>query len=201
MAQQSESGLDVIGQAIVRMEGSLLPNSVNMTMVQKYGLWNVGHLVWAGQYGAQKVYLGRDWAGWPSQEEAYAGLLRDIAAKARVGHTIRTGIEKYAPPNENNTEAYIAYIVNATGYPDYTPLSSVIAGSRTPGLPGNTPTPDSLPTYSDPAPVSDFNVYTEDPPEPPESESPAASVAVSTLWMAALGLGGGLVLLALLSRH
>lgn len=145
------SGIDTVAQAVIQMEGSMLPNSVNMSMVRKHGLWNVGHLIWAGQIGAQKVWMGdRNWAGWPSQAEAYAGLVRDLGAKARAGYTIRQAFEKYAPPSENNTEVYIAHISAATGYPDSAPLSSVISGSPAggtvaPPFPGNVDVDTSLP--------------------------------------------------------
>lgn len=134
--------LNPIADAVVRMEGADLPNSVNMHMVRKYGLWNVGHLIWwepTGQYGATKVWIGdRYWAGWPSREDAYAGLLRDLAAKARAGMTIEQAFRKYAPPKENNTEAYIQYVVDQTGWPRTTPLKSILAGTVTPVV-GNSP--------------------------------------------------------------
>ena len=129
----------------------MLPNSINMAMVRQFGLWNVGHLIWAGQIGAQKVWMkDRNWAGWPSQPEAYAGLVRDLAAKARQGYTIEQAFKIYAPPSENDTGAYIAHISSATGYPSSTPLSSVIAGSPaggtvSPPFPGNTDVDTSLP--------------------------------------------------------
>ena len=136
--------LNPIADAIVRMEGADDPKSINMALVRQYGLWNVGHLVWADQYGATKVWMGdRDWAGWPTREDAYAGLLRDLAAKARVGHTIESAMRKYAPAKENNTENYIQYIVAQTGYPRTTPLSSILAGTITP-ITGNTPTPAGM---------------------------------------------------------
>ena len=131
--------LNPIADAVVRMEGADSPRSVNMHMVRKYGLWNVGHLIWAGQYGATKVWIGdRDWAGWPSRDDAYAGLLRDLAAKARRGLTIEQAFYKYAPPSENNTEQYITYLTQQTGWPRTTPLRSILAGTVTP-VTGNAP--------------------------------------------------------------
>lgn len=129
----------------------MLPNSVNMGMVREYGKWNVGHLVWAGQIGATKLwYKDRDWAAWPTQADAYAGLVRDLQAKARKGMTMAQAFTAYAPPSENNTAAYIAFIESRTGYPASTPLSSVLAGSPVggsvaPPFPGNVEVPIPTP--------------------------------------------------------
>jgi hypothetical protein len=85
------------------------------------------------------VWIGdRYWAGWPTRDDAYAGLLRDLAAKARRGLTIEQAMKKYAPPKENNTEAYIQYLVDQTGWPRTTPLRSILAGTITP-ITGNAP--------------------------------------------------------------
>lgn len=142
--------LNPIADAIVRMEGADSPRSVNMTMVRNFGLWNVGHLVWANQYGATKTWVGdRYWAGWPTREDAYAGLLRDLGAKARVGHTIESAMYKYAPPKENNTANYIAYIEQQTGWSRNTPLSAIVAGTVVPNT-GNTPIPVTSTGQPDP---------------------------------------------------
>lgn len=186
------SGADTVAQAVIQMEGSMLPGSVNMTMVQKFGLWNVGHLIWAGQYGAVPVVVspgGRQWAGWPSQADAYAGLVRDLMAKARQGLTIRQAFEKYAPPSENNTELYIAHISAATGYPSSTPLASVMAAS--PGVPAPEP----------------GNVYTPPTEVPVEIEAETEEAGLfsstspdSTLLTIALGLAAAVALSVIAKR-
>jgi hypothetical protein len=142
--------LNPIADAIVKMEGADLPNSINMHMVRDYGLWNVGHIVWANQYGATKVWIGdRWWAGWPTREDSYAGLLRDLSAKARAGMTIGEAMYKYAPSKENNTENYIQYISQQTGWSRDTPLASILDGTVVPA--GNSPASgqDTPPTDND----------------------------------------------------
>lgn len=107
-----------LADAIIRQEGSMLPNSVNMRMVREHGLWNVGHLVWAGQRGAVPVNIGgRLWAGWPSYDEAYEGLMRQIRLDASRGLTLQQFIAKYAPETENQTATYIANVSAWTGIP------------------------------------------------------------------------------------
>jgi len=178
------SGIDTVAQAVIQMEGSMLPNSINMSMVRQYGLWNVGHLIWAGQIGAQKVWLkDRYWAGWPSQSEAYAGLVRDLSAKARAGYTIEQAFRIYAPPSENDTGAYIAHISASTGYPSSTPLASVISGSPAGGSVAP-PFPGNVDTYL-PADESDSTSY---------ADSLGLGEVDPTLLTIALGLGAALAL-------
>jgi len=116
-----------LADAIIRMEGSMLPGSVNMTMVTRHGLWNVGHLVWADQRNAVPVIInGRAWAGWPTYDEAYAGLVRQIRLDASRGMTLSRFISKYAPAKENNTAVYIANVSAWTGIPPDARLSDVL---------------------------------------------------------------------------
>ena len=94
----------------------MLPTSVNMRMVREQGLWNVGHLVWAGQRGAVPVNVnGRLWAGWPTYNDSYAGLVRQIRLDASRGLTLEQFIYKYAPPTENRTSSYLSFVSQRTG--------------------------------------------------------------------------------------
>lgn len=107
-----------LADAIIQQEGAFDPRSVNMRMVTQQGLWNVGHLSWASQRGAVPVNIGgRLWAGWPTYEDAYDGLLRQLRAYANQGLTLEQMIYKYAPPKENPTESYIAFVSSRTGIP------------------------------------------------------------------------------------
>jgi hypothetical protein len=124
-----------LADAVVRMEGSMLPGSVNMTMVAQHGLWNVGHLVWADQRNAVPVVInGRTWAGWPTYDEAYAGLIRQIRLDTSRGMTLSQFIAKYAPKNENNTAAYIANVSAWTGIPPDARLSDALDDWQNPPL-------------------------------------------------------------------
>lgn len=107
-----------LADAIIQQEGAFNPRSVNMRMVTQQGLWNVGHLTWASQRGAVPVNIGgRLWAGWPTYEDAYDGLLRQLRAYANRGLTLEQMIYKYAPPQENPTESYVAFVSSRTGIP------------------------------------------------------------------------------------
>jgi hypothetical protein len=107
-----------LADAIIQQEGAFDQRSVNMRMVTQQGLWNVGHLVWASQRGAVPVSIGgRLWAGWPTYEDSYDGLLRQLRAYANQGLTLEQMIYKYAPPKENLTESYIAFVGSRTGIP------------------------------------------------------------------------------------
>jgi len=54
----------------------------------------------------------------PTPEAGRAALLRDLRIKMnRHEFTLRQAIEMYAPPNENNTEVYIANVAHWMGIP------------------------------------------------------------------------------------
>jgi hypothetical protein len=136
-----------LADAIIQQEGAFNPRSVNMRLVTQHGLWNVGHLEWRSQRGAVPVDInGRLWAGWPSYEDSYDGLLRQLWLYVGRGLTLEQMIYKYAPPQENYTEKYIAFVSSRTGIPrdgrlaDYLPEETYFqyAGRKA----DQTPTPD-----------------------------------------------------------
>jgi hypothetical protein len=78
---------------------------------------NPGNLNFAGQAGATKEYgpNGR-FAVFGSMQEGVAALVRQIGLYVKRGrNTIRKILEVYAPPGENNTNAYIAAVSKALG--------------------------------------------------------------------------------------
>lgn len=127
--------VDDLARAIMDQEGSVYPGttdpkpgSVNYTINQKYGMWNVGHLVWASQPGAVSVVTktgGREWAAWPTFSGAYQGLVRQITLDMNRGLTLEQFIAKYAPPNENNTSAYLEFVKGRLGMSGNTLLSAL----------------------------------------------------------------------------
>lgn len=146
--------IHTLANAIIRMEGSDDPKSINQQMVRKFNRWNVGHLTWANQRGAVPVYLGdRNWAGWPTREASYEGLLFQIRLDASRGQTLEQFIEKYAPPKENLTETYIQNVSKWTGIGRKDTLASAIGGqpstptSGSPASPGSTGAPQQ-PVYT-----------------------------------------------------
>jgi len=123
--------------AVIRMEGSMSdPRSVNQRMVRQYGLWNVGHLVWANQRGALPVNIGgRLWAGWPTYEEAYEGLLRQLRLDISRGLTLEEFTRKYAPASDgNNPEEYARNVSVWAGIPLGVPLKDVVVEAGPPPL-------------------------------------------------------------------
>jgi len=123
-----EELVDSIAQAIIKMEGGELPYSVNQQLVKRYGVWNVGHLVWANQRGAKAYLLGRLWAGWPTREQSVEGVRRQVKLDINNNHTLKSLISKYAPSNENNTKAYIAFVGAKTGINPDIKLKELIDG-------------------------------------------------------------------------
>ena len=78
---------------------------------------NPGNLTFAGQAGATKEGgpNGR-FAVFGSMQEGVAALVRQIGLYVKRGrNTIRKILEVYAPPGENNTNAYIAAVSKALG--------------------------------------------------------------------------------------
>ncbi|MCS7261051.1 MAG: hypothetical protein NZ765_09750 [Anaerolineae bacterium] len=75
---------------------------------------NPGNLRYAGQPGA----IGADAAGYavfPNAEAGWEALRRQIRLDASRGLTLEQFIRKYAPPNENPTEAYLRFVSQRTG--------------------------------------------------------------------------------------
>jgi hypothetical protein len=56
------------------------------------------------------------WAGWRA-------LHRQITLDRKRGMTLAQFVAKYAPPNENNTSAYLEYVCDAMNSEPDTPLS------------------------------------------------------------------------------
>jgi hypothetical protein len=105
-----ENCVEAITMAIIRQEGGTNPKSVHVAMVDRFGLHNPGHLIWARQRGAVPVRLtpkGRMWAGWKSYDDGVEGVRRQVRLDISRGLTLRQLISKYAPAAENDTAAYI----------------------------------------------------------------------------------------------
>lgn len=90
---------------------------------------NPGNLMYAGQAGA----IGQDEAGFAIFETVEAGwraLERQIELDANRGHTLRTFITKYAPPEHNPTENYILFLKKELAIEkDSTPVKAINVGS------------------------------------------------------------------------
>lgn len=77
---------------------------------------NPGNIIW-GDYaisiGAQKGANG--FAKFNSPIEGTSAMLRLLAGTSYRNRTIRDVILRYAPPVENKSEAYIAYVMDTSG--------------------------------------------------------------------------------------
>jgi hypothetical protein len=130
MKQVNKPRLRQLAEAFVKQEGSEShPMSVHAKMVREFKKYNVGHLVWAGQRGAIPIQVrpnGRKWAGWNTREESIQGLERQLLLYARRGLTLAEAIFTYAPPIENNSEAYLKNVVKWTGILPHEKLKKVL---------------------------------------------------------------------------
>lgn len=194
--------IDDIAYAIMKQEGSVYldtlqpkPGSVNHTMVTTRGLWNVGHINFANQNGAIAVKLtagGREWAGWPTFQQAYQGLINQIKLDANRGDTIITFVKDYAPgADPGNVESdYVKGMVSYLGVPANTKLSDIIGGA-----PSSNPTPAppgkpslegqaSSPTSNSPLPppTSGDESTNTSPVPPPSSVPPSAPPSRLSWW-------------------
>ena len=59
-------------------------------------------------------------------ETGICGLFRDIWAKVAAGETLAQMISVYAPPNENNTSAYLEDVLQWTGLPANVPILQLL---------------------------------------------------------------------------
>lgn len=100
----SEGGLTLLAEAIKQHEG-WFPGS------RSYRNNNPGNLMYAGQAGA----IGADDAGFAifdSYQDGWNALLNQLQLYAERGLTIGQMLEIYAPPSDNDTQAYIQSVVN-----------------------------------------------------------------------------------------
>ena len=61
-----------------------------------------------------------------SPADGWADLVRELDLYASRGLTVAQAIYEWAPPNENNTAGYLAYVVNGLGVSADTLLSEAI---------------------------------------------------------------------------
>jgi len=90
---------------------------------------NPGNIRFANQAGAIRGAGG--FARFRTPEDGIKALETQITLDANRGDNIRSFIEDYAPPNENNTELYIKHMTSTLGVSENTTLEEVI---RTKGI-------------------------------------------------------------------
>jgi len=87
---------------------------------------NPGNLRFAGQSGAVPGEGG--FAYFPSPYAGYKALEKQMRIDADRGLTLRQLIEKYAPPEENDTELYIQQIADQLGVSENTKIDTLHTG-------------------------------------------------------------------------
>ncbi len=146
--RSSASGLgdiSTLAATVQKVEGYYPPGTPNYpTGSLAWRNNNPGNLRLAGQPGASQGEGG--YAKFPSYSAGYQALLNQINYQATPGYrSPATGqvypqgqnlsefINTYAPAaDSNNPSAYLATLVQATGYPADTLLSTVISGAAAP---------------------------------------------------------------------
>jgi hypothetical protein len=84
---------------------------------------NPGNLLFAKQRGATKGERG--FAKFDSPEKGYEALGNQISLDSLRGKTLNAFINKYAPPSENDTGKYLAFITKKLGVPAATKLKDM----------------------------------------------------------------------------
>ncbi len=122
------SVIESIAQAIIRQEG-------NATGTRAHRNNNPGN-IWDGVGAGKSVRIwpnlptdDKGFVIYPNRETGYQALLNDIRIKVNRGMTLEQLITMYAPPNENNTAAYIANVARWTGLPTGHPLNQLPAAA------------------------------------------------------------------------
>lgn len=96
-----------------------IPKSSRLAYVNN----NPGNLRFVGQKGAVKGENG--FAKFKTPQEGYNALLNQIELDASRGLTLAQFINKYAPPNENDTRLYVSQVAKATGAGLNTPINNI----------------------------------------------------------------------------
>lgn len=87
---------------------------------------NPGNIMY-GAFSKSAGAIGTDgrYAIFPTLEKGSEAKKKLVFGPKYISLSIRDAISKYAPPSENNTEAYIKSVVKATGATDQTPLQKL----------------------------------------------------------------------------
>lgn len=84
---------------------------------------NPGNLRYAKQRGAVQGEGG--FAAFATPKAGYQALIDQILLDTKRGHTLESFLAKYAPPSENDTEAYLKFLETRVGSTRVDPLEKV----------------------------------------------------------------------------
>lgn len=113
-----------LARAIGLMEGAFLPASRAARNNNPGNLRPPKGQKLRGQTGLDPA----GFAIFPDMETGWAALDRQITLDAKRGHTVETFLAKYAPPSENNTANYLAFVCKTLGVGKTTLLSELPKG-------------------------------------------------------------------------
>jgi hypothetical protein len=117
------SAIDSIFAYIAKQEGW---DSPDPTVVPRR-LDNPGDLEFAGQMGATPIKVGNHvFAKFPTAWQGIVAGYRQLYADIAKGWTLRQVIMSWAPPSENNSEAYLQGVATGCGISADTPLYSYV---------------------------------------------------------------------------
>jgi hypothetical protein len=71
----------------------------------------------------------------PTRAQGWEDLVRQLTLFAQRGLTLQQAIYEFAPPNENNSAGYLAFVCNELGVPSSTLVSQALTIPNTPDLP------------------------------------------------------------------
>jgi hypothetical protein len=115
--------VELLACAIGTQEGWFTPGTIPSILM------NPGDLQFAGQIGAHQPARpdrGRPIAAFKSVGLGVTALFRQLWLQVAEGQTVRQIIAQWAPPNENNTSAYLQDVLNWTGLPADIPVLELL---------------------------------------------------------------------------
>lgn len=122
--------VELLACAIGTQEGWFTPGTIPSILM------NPGDLQFAGQIGAcplrhgqyqpARPDRGRPIAAFKSVGLGVTALFRQLWLQVAEGQTVRQIIAQWAPPNENNTSAYLQDVLQWTGLPADVPVLELL---------------------------------------------------------------------------
>jgi hypothetical protein len=116
--------VELLAWAIATQEGFFTPGTIpalrhNPGDIRYASQLNASAPGWDGKQPAPIATFKGD-------KEGITGLYRQLWLQVATGQTVRQIIGQWAPPNENNTSAYLANVLKWTGLPADTPVLQLL---------------------------------------------------------------------------
>lgn len=121
----STTGTDTVAKSIAKFEGYFRAGDPSIKRN------NPGNLVYAGQPGARKT-PGSKIATFDTPYLGWIALKKQIVSDAKKGMSLEQFVYRYAPPGENNTEAYLSHVAAQNGSTRRASLISILQKNNEP---------------------------------------------------------------------